>query len=156
MKSPPRKLGITARDRIYMRIGNFTFKVRQGDFFDRGSDRGVTEANDLGIRPIWLGFVKAKGQFYVELTGLTTEELDLFERGVTAAIEAARQVVAYLDEHADAEYDDDTPLIPLRALRTAPPVVMRSIRPFIGTEMDPETTRGEKAYNAEMEQMRIF
>ena len=140
-----------------MRIGNFTFKVRQGDFFNEGSDQGVTEANDLGIRPIWLGFVKRKGEFYVELTGLTVEELDLFEKGITAAIAAAREVVTYLDEQADAEYDDDTPLIPLRALRTAPPVVMRSIRPFIGTEVDPIETRvEEKTYDNEMEPMKFF
>ena len=139
-----------------MRIGNFTFKVRQGDFFVKGGS-GVTEANDLGIKPIWLGFTKVKGQFYIELTGLTTEELDLFEKGITAAIAAAREVVTYLDEQADSEYDDDTPLIPLRALRTAPPVVMRSIRPFIGTEMDPvETKAEEKAYNTEMEPMTFF
>jgi hypothetical protein len=156
MTSPPRKLGVTARDRIFMRIGNFTFKVRQGDFSSKFRT-GVTEANDLGIKPIWLGFTKAKGQFYVELTGLTTEELDLFERGITAAIAAAREVVAYLDEHADSEYDDDTPLIPLRALRTAPPVIMRSIRPFIGTEMDPiESKAEEKRYADEMEPMKFF
>lgn len=137
-----------------MRIGNFTFRVRQGEFT---ADHSVTEATDLGIRPLWLGFVKRKGEFYVELTGLTLEELELFERGMLAALDAAKQVVKYLDEQADSEYDDDTPLIPLRALRTAPPVVMRSIRPFIGTEMDPlETKAEEKRYGDEMEPMKFF
>ena len=93
MTSPPRKLGVKAEDRIYMRIGNFTFRVRQGEFTE---DYSVTEATDLGIRPLWLGFVKRKGEFYVELTGLTMEELELFEKGMSAAFAAAKEVVKYL------------------------------------------------------------
>jgi len=129
-----------------MRLHNFTFRVRQGEFEDsrREEQRPVTEAGDNGIRPIWLGFRKAKGRFYIELTGMTGEELDAFERGITAAIAAAREVVKYLDENATAEYDDDTPMIPLRALRTLGPIVERNIRPFIGTPMDPCETKPEQ------------
>lgn len=149
MNEPVRKLGISIADRIWMRVGNFTFKVRQGEFGD--GEKTVTEASDHGIKPIWLGFVKRKGNFYVELTGLTVEELDLFERGMVDAIAAARQIVTHLDAASDLTYDDDTPLIPLRALRTAPPAVIRTIRPFIGTEMDPVATAAEqKRYDNEM------
>lgn len=150
MKDQVRRLGVTSVDRIYMRLHNFTFRVRQGEFEDSRSEqehRPVTEAGDMGIRPIWLGFRKAKGRFYIELTGMTTEELDAFERGITAGIAAAREVVTYLDENAIAEYDDDTPMIPLRALRTLGPIIERRIRPFIGTPMDPcETNADVVAY----------
>ena len=153
MDHGPRKIGVTSADRIFMRVGNFTFRVRQGEFEDAGvdpEDRQVyTEAGDMGIKPIWLGFVKRRGRFYVELTGMTTEELDAFERGMTSALAAAREVVTYLDEHADSEYDDDTPMIPLRALKTPPIVIHREIRPFIGTEIDPiEDKAAEKVYDA--------
>jgi hypothetical protein len=152
MQPPIRKLAIKARDRVYMRLSNFTFKVRQGEFGEeRENAITVTEASDFGIKPIWIGFVKRKGEFYIELTGMTEEELDLFQAGMISALDAAREVVKYLDEHADAEYDDDTPMIPLRALRTSPVVIMRKIRPFIGTEMDPVETKVEqKVYDDDM------
>jgi len=150
MDHGPRKIGVTSADRIFMRVGNFTFRVRQGEFNDHDEDKTpFTEAGDMGIKPIWLGFVKRRGRFYIELTGMTTEELDAFERGMLSALAAAREVVGYLDEHADAEYDDDTPMIPLRALKTPPIVIHREIRPFAGTEMDPiEDKAAQKVYDA--------
>lgn len=150
MKHSVRRLGISSVDRVFMQVANFTFRVRQGEFGEATDPdyRPFTEAGDMGIRPIWLGFTKRKGRFYIELTGMTLEELELFERGMALGIEAAREVVKYLDEHAESEYNDDTPMIPLRALRSAPPAVLRRIRPFIGTEMDPcETKADEKQYN---------
>ena len=138
MKEQNRKLAITQADRVYMQVGNFTFRVRQGEFEDRGvpqADRRIyTEAADLGVKPIWLGFVKRKGTFYIELTSMTSLELSLFREGMLAALDAAAEVVAWLDEHADAEYDDDTPMIPLRSLKGAPPHLIREIRPFLGME----------------------
>jgi hypothetical protein len=130
---PVRKLGITKKDRIFMKVHNFTFKVMQGEFVP---DQPVTEATDMGLMPLWLGFTKVKGKFYIELTGMTSEELDLFERGVTAAIEAARVVVKELDDLANREYDDDDVRIPLRALRSSPPCVIRSIEPLLGLADD--------------------
>jgi hypothetical protein len=136
-----------------MRVGNFTFRVRQGEFGDTDDpeEQLYTEAASIfGIKPIWLGFTKSKGSFYVELTGMTTLELDAFERGMLAALAAAREVIAYLDEQADDTYDDDTPLIALRGLKPPPIVIHRQIRPFIGTDMDPmgEDVKAEqKAYD---------
>src|SRR6478609_983941 len=116
MKEQNRKLAISSADRVYMQVGNFTFRVRQGEFEDSRPTSGprtvYTEAADLGVKPIWLGFVKTKGTFYIELTGMTGEELSLFREGMLAALDAAAIVVEWLDEHADAEYDDDTPMIP--------------------------------------------
>lgn len=154
MKHGPRKIGISAPDRIFMRVGNFTFRVRQGEFSDDSDGTTdpeadvYTEAASMGIKPIWLGFTKTKGRFYVELTGMTGEELDAFEKGITAGIAAAREIVTYLDREADVVYDDDTPLIALRGLKSSPIVIHRKIRPFIGTPMDPIEVKDEvKAYN---------
>ena len=147
-------MGVTTPDRIFMRIGNFTFKVRQGEFSDNARGEGdpskmtYTEAGDLGIKPIWLGFTKMKGKFYVELTGLTGLELDAFEKGIAAAIAAAREVVTYLDENASTTYDDDTPLVALRGLRPPPIVIHREIRPFIGTDVDPVEKEDLAEYDA--------
>ena len=159
MQAPVRKLAVLAHDRIFMRLSNFTFKVRQGEFGqNRENSYTVTEASDFGIQPIWIGFVKRKGEFYIELTGMTTEELDHFRAGMNDAIDAAAQVVKYLDEHADSEYDDDTPMIPLRALRTSPVVIRRKIRPFLGMEQDPvESEAEQQEYDDAMpESMQIF
>jgi hypothetical protein len=144
----PRSLGVRTADRIYMKVHNFVFRVRQGEFEDSSSSepkRPYTEAGDMGIKPIWIGFTKRNGKFYLELTGMTTEELDAFEVGMRDAITAARAVVAYLDEHADVEYDDDgDTVIPLRAIKSPPVVVHREIRPFAGTDIDPLDTRAER------------
>jgi len=129
-----RKLGISRADRVFMKANNFTFKVRQGEF--RPNGRPYTESGDLGLKPIWIGFTKQKGKFYIELTGMTEEELDIFAKGMEMAINAAREVVQYLDKEAADGYDDDTPYIPLRSLRMTPPYVMREIRPFAGSPMD--------------------
>jgi hypothetical protein len=131
-----------------MQVHNFTFRVRQGEFGDAVEDeRPYTEAGDMGLRPLWLGFTKRSGSFYVELTGMTSEELELFTQGMLAALDAAKEVVAWLDVNADYEYNDDTPMVPLRALKGTPAHVIREIRPFIGTERDPiETKDDEKAY----------
>src|SRR6478609_4326820 len=93
MREQNRKLAITQADRVFMKVGNFTFRVRQGEFGGDESDRTYTEAGDMGVKPIWIGFTKMKGRFYIELTGMTTEELDLFEQGMTTALTAARAVV---------------------------------------------------------------
>jgi hypothetical protein len=153
MKRGPRKIGVTTPDRIFMRVGNITFKVRQGEFSDSASGEGdpeamvYTEAADAGIKPIWIGFTKLKRRFYVELTGMTGPELDAFEKGMMAAIAAAREVVTYLDETAITSYDDDTPLIALRGLRPPPIVIHREIRPFIGTDVDPIEPEDRKVYD---------
>lgn len=135
-----RKLGISAADRSFMRVGNFTFRVRQGEFGpepEEGDDRRVfTEAADLQVKPLWLGFIKQRKKVYVELTGMTGDELALFKRAMEEAIAAAEQVVAWLDQTAVAEYSDDTPMIPLRALRGPPVGIVRPIRPFLGHPLD--------------------
>ena len=82
--------------------------------------KDLHRSGDLGVKPIWLGFIKRKGTFDIELTSMTGLELSLFREGMLAVLDAAAEVVAWLDEHADAEYDDDTPMIPLRSLKGAP------------------------------------
>ena len=139
-----RKLGITKEMRSYMKVHNFTMVIRQGEFgLQDENSRAYTEAGDLGIQPIWLGIYKRTAKTVVELTGMTSEELALFKRAMLEAIEAAEPVVAWLDENAQDEFDDDTPLIPLRALKGAPPCVIRPIQPFAGSHLDPSVTCGD-------------
>ena len=124
-----RKLGVKSVDRIFMKLHNFTLRIRQGEFGDE-DDSPVTDAGDSGLLPIWLGLRKRNKDLYIELTGLSGEELDYFEKAVIAAIAAARQVVTVLDERAVAEFDANAAVVPLRALRAAPVVLIRAIDPF--------------------------
>jgi hypothetical protein len=138
----PRKIGIEGADRIFMKVGNFTFRVRQGEFTDENvpvEERTIyTEAADRGAMPLWLGFTKAKGSTYIELTSMTTDEFDAFEKGMLSALAAAREVIAWLDKEAITEYDEDgDAVIPLRAIKQPPVVVHREIRPLLGVDGHP-------------------
>ena len=137
MTGSPRKLGVKAADRIFMRLHNFTLRIRQGEFGDDDPDRDpYTDAGDSGLLPIWLGIQKRHKNVYIELTGMSTEELDCFEKAVTAGIAAARPIVTLLDERAEAEFDANATVVPLRALRPAPITLVRAIDPFPTGEPD--------------------
>lgn len=108
--------------------------------FGEDSEEFIAECMSQGFWPIWLTLNRrGRGSVTVELTSLTTEELNLFERIVVEAISAARLVTQDLDDAAEKELDFEGD-VPMRLLRSSPPQLIRKI--------NVEMTPADKAHYA--------
>jgi hypothetical protein len=120
--------------RIWARLHNFIVVVQEGEMGAQGAyepegvdTEPITEASQIERNPIWLMFKKRSTTVYLELTGMTSEELEIFKRAVGEAIAAAEPIVAELDAAADGTIENNE--VSMRAFRPAPPSRFLNISP---------------------------
>ncbi len=130
---------VPSHDRIWARLHNFQVVVREGEILD---DQSITEASAAGFNPFWLVFTKKQHKMFLELTGMTLEELQIFRRVINTALDTCEEIVTELDALADASIDQET--LHIRAFRAAPPLRVLDLSPRPRTEAPANQASGEE------------